>query len=140
MKINPYLSFDGTCKQAFTFYAEVLHGQIPMMMTYADAPPGMPCPPDAGDKVMHTRLLVGDQVLMGSDAPPGGYHAPQGVHVTLNIEVPSEAERVYAALSAGGTVQMELQETFWAWRFAMFSDKFGTAWMINCEKPMPAQG
>jgi PhnB protein len=138
MKINAYLSFDGNCKQAFAFYAEVLRGQIAMSMTFADAPPGMPCPPDAKDKVMHTRLLVGDQILMGSDAPSGQYKPTQGIHVTLNLDTPTEAERLYKALCAGGTVAMELQETFWAQRFAMFSDKFGTPWMINCEKPMPA--
>jgi PhnB protein len=138
MKINPYLSFNGACKQAFTFYADVLHGQIPMMMTYADAPPGMPTSPESRDQVMHARLLVGDQVLMGSDAPSGCYKAVQGVHVTLNVETPAEAERIYNALVDGGSAQMPLQETFWAQRFAMFSDKYGTAWMINCEKPMPA--
>ncbi|HTC10589.1 MAG TPA: VOC family protein [Acetobacteraceae bacterium] len=138
MKLNAYLSFNGTCKQAFTFYAEVLHGQIPMMMTYADAPPSMPTTPATRDQVMHARLLVGDQVLMGSDTPGDCYKPVQGVHVTLNVETPAEAERLYNALVAGGTAQMPLQETFWALRFAMLSDKFGTPWMINCEKPMPA--
>ncbi len=135
MKINPYLSFNGDCKAALTFYAEVLRGQIAMMMTYADAPAGMPVPPGARDKVMHGRLTVGDQVLMASDAPEGRYQPAQGVSVTLNVDTPEEAERIYNALSEGGTVHMKLEETFWAKRFAMFADRYGTAWMINCEKP-----
>ena len=135
MKINPYLTFDGDCKAALAFYAEVLRGQIVMMMTYADAPAGMPVSPESRDKVMHGRLTVGDQVLMGSDAPTGQYQPPQGVSVTLNIDTVEEAERVYNALSEGGTVHMKLEETFWAKRFAMFADRYGTAWMINCEKP-----
>jgi PhnB protein len=139
MKINPYLSFNGDCKAALTFYAQVLQGQIVMMMTYADAPAEMQCSPDSRDQVMHGRLVVGDQVLMGSDAPSGHYQPTQGVHVTLNVDTPEEAERVYNALSEGGTVHMKLEETFWAQRFAMFADRFGTAWMINCEKPHPGQ-
>ena len=60
----------------------------------------------------------------------------QGFSVTLSIDEPAEAERVFAALSAGGTVTMPIQETFWARRFGMLVDRFGTPWMINCEKPM----
>ena len=135
MKINPYLTFNGDCKAALAFYAKVLHGEIVMMMTYADAPAGMPVSPESRDKVMHGRLTVGDQVLMGSDAPTGRYQPAQGVSVTLNVETAEEAERIYDALSAGGTVHMKLEETFWAKRFAMFADRYGTAWMINCEKP-----
>lgn len=135
MKINPYLSFNGTCKAAFTFYAQCLHGEIVMMMTPADAPAEAQCPPGSSDFILHARLLVGDQVLMGSDAPEGRYQPAQGVFVSLNIDEPAEAERVYNALSEGGTVHMPLQETFWAQRFAMLADRFGTAWMINCEKP-----
>jgi PhnB protein len=136
MKMNPYLTFNGTCKEAFSVYAEVLRGQIAMMMTYADAPAEMPVTPASRDKVMHARLMIGDQVLMGSDAPEGRYQPPQGVSVSINVDTPAEAERIYAALAEKGTVCMALQETFWAERFAMFSDRFGTAWMINCEKPM----
>jgi PhnB protein len=71
---------------------------------------------------------------MGSDAPPGHYHAPTGFSVSLNFKDAGKADRVYAALSEGGIIHMAIQETFWAQRFAMFADKFGTPWMINCEK------
>jgi len=83
---------------------------------------------------MHGRMEIAGNVLMGGDAPPGRFVPQAGFSVSLNIDDPAEAERVYAALSEGGSVHMTLQETFWAERFAMFADKFGIPWMINCEK------
>jgi PhnB protein len=136
MQLNPYLSFNGNCDEAFQFYQKVLGGKIPFKMTYGESPMAKETPKELLDKVMHTRLLVGDKVLMGSDAPPGRYEKPQGFHVTLGVETAAEAERLFKALSEKGTVGMPIQETFWAERFAMFTDQFGTPWMINCEKPM----
>jgi PhnB protein len=78
--------------------------------------------------------MIGDEVLMGSDAPPPRYDAPKGFSVSLNIDDPAEAERIYRALEKNGWVQMPLQETFWAVRFGMLTDQFGIPWMINCEK------
>ena len=83
---------------------------------------------------MHARLTVGDAVLMASDAPPEHYKAPQGFSVNLQIDPVAEAERVFNELSAGGNVTMPIQPTFWATRFAMFTDRFGIAWMINCNE------
>jgi PhnB protein len=79
---------------------------------------------------------VGDQVLNGSDTAPAAYLKPQGFTVAIGMKDVAEAERVFAALSEGGAVQMPLQETFWAHRFGYLVDRFGTPWMINCEKPM----
>jgi PhnB protein len=84
---------------------------------------------------MHARLIVDNMLLMGSDCPEGQAEKPQGFAVALGFADPAEAERVYNELSVNGSVQMALQETFWARRFAMFTDQFGTPWMINCEKP-----
>jgi PhnB protein len=74
-------------------------------------------------------------MLMGSDAPPQMYEPMQGVSVALSVEEPGEAERVFAALAENGTVRTPIQEAFWAQRFGMLTDQFGTAWMINCERP-----
>ncbi|MFZ1049614.1 MAG: VOC family protein, partial [Candidatus Sulfotelmatobacter sp.] len=87
-------------------------------------------------KILHARLLLGDRALMASDAPPGRYEKPQGFSVSLEIETPKESERVFHALSEKGTVVMPIQETFWAVRFGMLTDRFGIPWMINCSKPM----
>jgi len=135
VKINPYLSFNGQCKAAFEYYEKALGGKIAFMMTYGDSPMGTQTPPDQKDRIMHVSLNVGDETLAGADAPPQFFSEAHGMCVSLDIPDPAEAERVYKALADGGAVQMELQETFWAQRFAMFRDRFGTPWMINCEKP-----
>jgi PhnB protein len=134
MQLNPYLTFDGRCKAAFEFYAKCLGGKIVAMIPYGETPAAEHTPPDWQDKIIHARLTVGDQVLMASDAPPDRYEAMKGISVTLGIDDPAEAERVFYALAEGGTVQMPFEETFWAVRFGMLVDKYGTPWMINCEK------
>jgi PhnB protein len=135
MRLNPYLVFNGQCQAAFRFYEQCLGGKIAAMMTYGDSPLAEQCGPQSRDRIMHARLQVGDTVLMGSDAPPDRFQAMQGMSVTLNIEQAAEAERVFHALAEGGNVIMPIGETFWAQRFAMLTDRFGTPWMINCEKP-----
>ena len=136
MDVNAYLSFPGTCEEALTFYAKVLGGQIVAMIRAGDTPMKESTPVDRQDKIMHGRILIGDTVLMASDAPPSFYKPAQGMIVTINIADAAEAERVFADLAEGGTVQMAIAETFWATRFGTLTDKYGTPWMINCEKPM----
>ncbi len=106
-----------------------------MMMKYGDGPSEMQSTPDFKDKVMHARLSVGDALLMGSDAPPQMYEPAKGVTVSIGVEKPAEADRIFAALAEGGSVRMPINETFWAQRFGMLVDQFGTPWMINCERP-----
>jgi PhnB protein len=135
MQLNPYLFFHGQCKAAFEFYAKVLGGKIEAMMPHEGTPAAEHVSPEWRGKIMHARLLVGDKVLMGSDAPPERSDgAMQGFSVTLGIDSPAEAERIFQALAENGTVRMPIQETFWAARFGMLTDRFGTPWMINCEK------
>jgi len=134
MKLNPYLNFNGQCEAAFKFYEKSLGGKIEMMMTHGQSPMADQVPANWRDKVMHVRMTVGDKVLMGSDAPPEHYQKPQGFAVSLSVAKPEEAERAFKALSEGGTIQMPLQQTFWAARFGMLVDKFGIPWMINCEQ------
>jgi PhnB protein len=134
MQLNPYLQFNGDCAAAFRFYEQCLGGKIVMMMTGADTPMAGQMPPDQKDAIMHARMTVGDTLLMGSDAMGGCYTVPAGFNVTLGFDEPAEADRVFAALADGGSVRMPIQETFWALRFGMVTDKFGTPWMINCEK------
>ena len=92
-------------------------------------------PKDLHNLIIHTRLLVGDQVLMGSDTTPDRpVDDMSGCSISLNVDSIAEAERVFAALSEGGSVQMPLDATFWAARFGMLVDRFGVSWMVNCEK------
>ena len=134
MQLNPYLSFNGKCEEAFKYYEKVLGGKVAMMMKYEGSPMADQTPREWRDKVMHARLIVGDEVLMGSDAPPDRYEPMKGITVTLGVDEPSDAERIFGALAEGGTVQMPIQQTFWAARFGMLTDRFGTPWMINCEQ------
>jgi PhnB protein len=133
MQMNAYLTFDGECEAAFKFYEQRLRGKIAMKMTHGESPMGEQTPPAWRNKIMHARLVAGDAVLMGSDAPPGRYEKPKGVWVSLGVDKPAEAERIFHALAENGTVAMPLQKTFWAERFGMLVDRFGIPWMINCE-------
>jgi PhnB protein len=93
-------------------------------------------PPGWQEKILHVAMKIGETIVYGSDAPPAYYKAPAGLHVSVSIESIEESERIFAALSDGAQIAMPLQEMFWAHRFGMLTDRFGTPWMINCEKPM----
>ena len=133
MKFTPYLNFPGTCREAFEFYQKATGGTIESMISHGETPAGEFVADDWKHTIMHARLAVGDAVIMGSDAPREMEVTPQGIYVSIHADTPEEADRIYAALSEGGQVQMEIQKTFWAERFAMFVDRFGIPWMINCE-------
>ncbi|MGZ5118529.1 MAG: VOC family protein [Burkholderiales bacterium] len=134
MQINPYLLFNGQCEAAFKLYERVLGGKIDAMMTHAGTPAEAHVPPEWRNKIIHARLVVGDEVLMGSDAPPDRFQKPQGFSVSIQINKPADAERIFKALAENGTVQMPFEQTFWAFRFGMCVDRFGIPWMVNCEK------
>ena len=134
MQINPYLFFTGQCEEAFRFYEKLLGGKIEVMMAHEGTPAADAVPPEWLKKILHARLVVGDQVLMASDAPPGRQAKPQGFSVSLNLKDEVEAERIFKGLAEGATVTMSFQQTFWAKRFGMLTDRFGIPWMVNCEK------
>jgi PhnB protein len=133
MRLNAYLTFDGRCEAAFKFYEKCLGGEIVAMMRHAGTPAEEHVPAEWRDKIMHARLAVGEDVLMGSDAPPERYEKPQCFSVAIQIKDPADAERVFHALAEKGTVQMPIAQTFWAARFGMLVDQFGIPWMVNCE-------
>jgi PhnB protein len=135
MQLYPNLTFDGQCEAAFKFYEKHLGGRIVFMMTYEDTPMDLQTPSDWGKKISHATFAHPDFTLYGSDALPGRYQKPQGFALQVNLSDPLEAERIFKALAENGTVQMPLQETFWALRFGVLVDQFGVSWHINCEKP-----
>jgi len=134
MKINPYLMFNGNCEAAFKFYEQCLGGKIVEMLTHKEAPSAEHVSAEWHDKIMHVCLDLGNRLIMGSDCPPGYFETPQGFYVQVSMDEPSEAERVFHALAENGKVKMPFEQTFWAFRFGMLVDQFGTPWMINCEK------
>lgn len=136
MKVTPYLNFGGQCEEAFRLYERVLGGKILGIFTFGSGPMADQAPQGWTDKVMHASLSIGDQTLLGCDAPPNHFSQPQGFAVCLEPPSEAEAERIFRELSEGGKIAMPLAETFWAKRFAMFTDRYGTPWMINVSKPM----
>lgn len=136
MHIRPALNFNGQCEEAFRTYERVLGGSIEGFFRYGDSPMADRVGKDWSGKIMHVTMHIGDQVVIGADAPGDQFQKPQGFSVCIDLGDESEAERVYRDLSEGGQIQMALTETFWAKRFAMFIDRFGTPWMINASKPM----
>ena len=135
MQLYPHLTFDGRCEAAFKFYQECLHGKTTLMMTYENTPMDLPVPPDWQKKISHATFALADFMFSGSDALPGQYQKPQGFALQFNLRDPVETERIFKALAENGTVQVPLQETFWALRFGGLVDQFGIPWLINCEKP-----
>lgn len=139
-RVSTYLNFNGKTEEAFEFYRSVFGGTFNGgIHRFKDAPPAPGQPPlDAatGNMVIHVELeLLGGHVLMGTDAPESmGFHLVQGnsVHINLEPDTRAEAERLFQALSAGGKVEMPLQDMFWGAYFGSFRDRFGTQWMVNC--------
>jgi PhnB protein len=139
MQLEAYLIFNGDCAEAFRFYEKTLRGKIEFMQTFGDSPAAEQAPPGWNEKIVHVLLRVGDAVIMASDSPPDKYKEPQGLYVSIGLNDDAEAERIYKALSENAkSIDMPLQETFWATKFAMLTDRFGTPWMINSSKPNPS--
>jgi len=135
VQLNPYLTFNGRCEEAFKFYERVLAGKITFTMTWGEMPEANQFPAEAHKLIMHATLSVGDQVLMGADSPPGSYQPPQGINVSLHPKDVAAAERIFNALAEGGSVTMPFQKTFWSSGFGMCVDQFGIPWMINTDAP-----
>jgi PhnB protein len=139
-RTSTYLNFSGNTEQAFGFYRSVFGGEFNgPVHRFRDAPaaPGQPpMPADTANMVLHIELnLLGGHVLMGTDAPQSmGFKVVQGnnVHINLEPDTRAEAERLFNALAAGGTVEMPLQDMFWGAYFGSLTDKFGIHWMVNC--------
>ena len=132
MEITPYLNFNGNCAEAFRFYEKCLGGRIVMLQTHGDSPMKDDVPPAWQDRVLHVRLELGEQALMGSDVPPDSYTAPQGLYVSISAGA-TDAERIFNELAAGGRVTMPFEKTFWSPGFGMTVDRFGTPWMVNTD-------
>ncbi len=133
MQLGPLLLFDGQCEEAFRVYEKYLNGKVEAMMPFEGTPAASQVPAEWRKKIIHARMAVGDQILMGSDAPPGRYQKPQGFFVSLQVTKPGEAEQIFQELAENGRILMPVQQTFWAARFGMVIDRFGIPWSVNCE-------
>lgn len=134
MRLKHYLSFNGDCRQALTWYAELLGGQVVAMQRFGDTPGCEDLPDELKTRILHGRVDVGAFSLMGTDATPDHpYQGVTGAHVVIDLDDLEQAESLYAALSDGAqAVEMPLQQTFWAQRYGILTDRHGVRWMINC--------
>ena len=134
-QINPYLTFNGNCEEAFNFYKSVFGGEFPYIGRFKDMPSETPLPENVGNLIMHVTLPISSEtILMGSDSNEAlGQVAQAGTNVSISINTDSEDEatKLFNGLSAGGKVTMPLEKTFWGAFFGMFTDKFGIHWMVN---------
>jgi PhnB protein len=107
------------------------------MMTHGQQPNPENVSPEWKDVVLHARINIGETELLGADIPPDRFEPMRSAYLSLSVDSTAEAERIYALLSDGGQIFMPMEETFFAFRFAMLRDKFGTSWMILHERPRP---
>ena len=133
MKLYTYLNYGGNCRQAFEFYADHLGGKITMLTTHGEVPDPSKVPPEWRNAVLHARIELGGTVVLAADIPPERFQPMRSAYLSLLVDSVDEAERIYSLLSDGGQIFMPMQETFFARRFAMLRDRFGTSWMLLYE-------
>ena len=134
MRVDPYLSFEGDCEEALTFYQNAFGGELDMSR-YEGSPMESQVSEDMKNKILHGRLSNGDLLIMASDVGPEHKPSPGG-NIQLNVECESaeQQDAVFGKLSDGGNVVMPLEDQFWGARFGMITDKFGVNWMLNLYK------
>ena len=136
MHLHTYLNYGGNCEAAFRFYEQHLGGKITMMMKHGEMPDPSQVAPEWKNAVLHARIELGGTVLSAADVPPERFQPMRSAYLALSLDSIEEAERIYALLSDGGQIFMKMEETFFAHRFAMLRDKFGTSWMILNNREM----
>ena len=132
--LSPYLGFDGNCREAMNFYCDAIGGDL-VFHTFEGMP--MEVPSEHKDRIMHASLSSGDLTLMASDSLPG--QSPEinnGNAVSLSISNNNlaDAEKLFTALSEGGSITMPFEPVFWGGTFGMLTDKYGMHWMVSCEE------
>ncbi|HEX8269544.1 MAG TPA: VOC family protein [Flavobacterium sp.] len=138
--INPYITFNGNCEEAFLFYKSVFGGDFPYIGRFGDMPPteGKSVSAEEASKIMHVMLPISSEtVLMGSDSSDSYGHATvvgNNISVSVNTDSKEEAFKIFDGLSAGGKVTMPMEKTFWGAWFGMFTDKFDINWMVNFDE------
>ena len=127
MRLDVYLNYPGNCEQAFRFYEKELGGKISTLKRHGESPESR-VPADWSNAILHARLEIGNATLMGADIPSA--QPMRSAYVALTIDSVEETERIYRLLSEGGEIFMKMEQTFFAQRFAMLRDRFGTSWML----------
>jgi PhnB protein len=141
--INPYITFNGNCEEAFNFYKSVFGGEFPYIGRFKDMPAGeYQVPESEGEKIMHVSLPIGGgTILMGSDTTEACGQAATGNNFSISIstDTEEEADELFAGLSSGAQVTMPLNKVFWGSYFGMLTDRFGINWMVSYDYNKQAQ-
>ncbi len=129
---NIYLTFDGSCREAMTFYGRCLEAQ-PDFTLFSAGPPEMAAlAKDAPERILHAELKRGPVVLMASDSMPGmPFRQGNNFSICISCESQAEMDRLFAALGENGKVTMPVHDAFWGGRFGMLTDRFGIGWMLS---------
>lgn len=136
--IHPYINFNGNAEEAFTFYQSVFGGEFGKIIRFRDmASAEFPVPENEAQKIMRITLPIGSNTLIANDVP--AFMGPVNEHenrskIAVRTESRAEAEKIFAGLSAGGTVEMPMSESPWGSIFAMFRDKYGIEWTVECDQ------
>ena len=139
--INPYLTFNGNCEQAFLFYKSVFGNEFSYIGRFGEMPPmdGQSLNPEDATKIMHVSLPISSEtILFGSDATAefgGLVTAGTNFSISVNVDSKEEADAIFNGLSAGANVTMPMNQTFWGAYFGMLTDQFGIGWMVNYDAP-----
>jgi PhnB protein len=134
MIVQSYLFFEGRCEEALEFYKKAIGAEVTALMRNSDSPDQSNTSPGMENKVLHCNFNVGETQLMASDGMCSGTPKFAGISLSITAKGAAEAERLFAALSGGGQVQLPMHETFFAERFGMAADKFGVSWMVIAGK------
>ena len=126
MQLDIYVNYAGNCEEAFRFYEQNLEGKISMMMPHQPPPPNFP--KEWERPILHAVIEIGGTIVRGADIPDA--EPMRSAYLTLKLDTPEQAEQLYDLLSTDGAVFMKMEKTFFANRFAMLRDKFGTSWML----------
>ena len=130
MKLHTFLNYGGNCEQALRFYEQHLGGKIVMMMRRSEQPNQPVTWPGWENSIQYAIMDLGETQLMASDVPPDRFQPMRSVYLSLTVDGPAEAERIWTLLAESGQILMPMEETFFATRFGQLRDKFGTSWMI----------
>lgn len=137
-QVSSYVNFNGNCREAMHFYKNVFGGEL-HLMTVKETPMAARCPAGKEDQIMHAHLQGEGFTLMASDMLSGGTYQP-GNNFSLSVNCSSEEQihSLFSKLSDGGQVFEPVREQFWGSLFGMLTDKYGTRWMLNYDKPKQA--
>ena len=137
--LNPYLNFNGQCRDALTFYQECFDGQLELQKV-AESPMAAKMPSEKGPLILHGALSKdGSPLLMGSDMIGNALQTGNSIMLCLNCSTDQEINTIFDRLSAGGHVKVPLHQSFWGATYGELKDKFGMDWMLNYTRPVHAE-